>query len=71
MKLHGYLMDGSEQYYVASFLASPQEKREILAWCVNTFGSPVETVRWTDRVIWGEVYFNNESDFNWFMMRWS
>jgi hypothetical protein len=67
--------DTSTSWKVAAFLVSKEHRREITRWCYKTFGAPgmnhlTKQIRWKDSIQYGEVYFSNQKDLEWFVLRW-
>ena len=43
---------------------------DIRTWCRDNFGPEGDTAgRW--QAIWETIWFVNQKDYNWFMLRWS
>lgn len=64
-----------EKWYVAAF-TTPKNYYEIAEWCHQIFGpsglnSLTHQTRWQDEIFYGEVYFRDEKDLEWFVLRWS
>ncbi len=63
-------------WHVAAFLTPKENRKEITRWCYKTFGIPgmnhlTKQIRWKDSIQYGEVYFINQKDLEWFVLRWS
>lgn len=65
-----------ETWYVAAFKTNKENRAEIQRWCYKTYGQsgyhPLQDhVRWKDSIQYGEIYFNNKQDLEWFVLKWS
>lgn len=68
--------DYSTSWKVAAFMTPKENRKEITKWCYKTFGAPgmnhlTKQIRWKDSIQYGEVYFSNQKDLEWFVLRWS
>ena len=65
---------GGGPWHVAAFTA-PRSYREIVEWCLKTFGPAgyhdTPQARWKNDIFYGEVYFSRQEDLEWFVLRWS
>ena len=60
-------------YTVTDITLSFYKMKEVMNWCHATFGSPSSIQsggRW-NHVTSDMIYFKNEVDLNWFLLRWS
>ncbi len=63
-------------WLVAAFMTPKENRKEITKWCYKTYGAPgmntfTKQTRWKDSIQYGEVYFRDEKDLEWFVLRWS
>ena len=63
-------------WYVAAFKTPKENRAEITRWCYKTFGPAgrpkgIAETRWKDSIRFGEIWFKNQSDREWFVLRWS
>lgn len=59
-------------YTVTDITLSFPKMKEVRNWCLETFGPPNSIQsggRW-NHVTSDMIYFKNEADLNWFMLRW-
>jgi len=73
MFIHTY---NSTYWKVATFMTPKENRKEITKWCYQNFGAPgmntlTKQTRWKDSIQYGEVYFSNQKDLVWFILRWS
>lgn len=66
---------GGGPWHVAAFTA-PKYYREIVEWCLKAFGpagwhDTTPQARWKNDIFYGEVYFKNKEDLEWFVLRWA
>ena len=64
---------GGGPWHVAAFTA-PKNYYEISEWCHASFGEPGYhewEIRWRDDIFYGEAYFRDQEDLEWFVLRWS
>lgn len=63
------------EWHVAVFLSTKENRIEIMNWCYDTFGPPVNPktgqTRWKNGITWGEAIFKQKKDLEWFVLRWS
>lgn len=64
------------RWHVAAFKTPKENRAEIIRWCYRTFGPAgrpkgARETRWKDGIRFGEIYFKNQSDLAWFVLRWS
>ena len=67
--------EGEGPWHVGAFTL-PKNYNEIQEWCHAVFGSPgfnhlTHQTRWKDEIFYGEVYFIDQKDLEWFVLRWS
>jgi hypothetical protein len=67
---------GATPWLVAAFESPRQNRSEITRWCYQTFGTPgmnhlTQQTRWKDSIQYGEIYFIDQKDLEWFVLRWS
>ena len=63
-----------ELYHVAAFTLKKGMLEPMSDWCHQTFGeagNSEENARWEDQLWFGEVWFRDEKDLNWFVLRWT
>lgn len=64
---------GGGPWHVAAFTA-PRNYREIVEWCNKVFGPggyhDTPQARWKDDIFYGEAWFKNKEDLEWFVLRW-
>lgn len=64
---------GGGPWHVAAF-ASPTNYYEIAEWCNKVFGPggyhDTPQARWKDDIFYGEAWFKNKEDLEWFVLRW-
>lgn len=65
-------------WFVADFhdqTLTIRAREEVSAWCRDTYGTPVKTLkspgRWRDRALDFRVYFRDEADRSLFVLRWN
>lgn len=63
-------------WLVAAFMTSKENRKEITKWCYKTFGTPgmnhlTKQIRWKDSIQYGEIYFIDQKDLEWFVLRWT
>jgi hypothetical protein len=61
---------GTDNYPYGVIIREPSSDRSmIMQWCVDQFGSQYESDRY--RYAGNLIYFSNQDDRNWFILRWS
>lgn len=75
MKTYEITFDELHEPIVYHVVADIQysNRDHILLWCYSTFGDS-NSLRFGGRWEWshrGTIYFRNEADRNWFILRWS
>jgi|LakMenE18May11ns_1017448.scaffolds.fasta_scaffold9782565_5 hypothetical protein len=61
---------GTDNYPYGVIIREPSSDRSMITqWCVDQFGSQYESDRY--RYAGNLIYFSNQDDRNWFILRWS
>jgi hypothetical protein len=76
MFIHTYEAKTYNQVWHKAAFNLPKEYQGIIEWCHETFGKPgylheSPQTRWADDIFYGEVYFSQLKDLEWFVLRWS